>query len=125
MSSSTVGRLVCVNTACQVAGLATTRSNCVKCGNPTHSFDEPGLVVPTPKPQPASLTPKVQAGVEVGSRVIYGGFWALVAIVAGIGGLVLLGDGQPTGLLALIIAALAGIYAVYIFRGGRWRIMFW
>jgi len=88
-------------------------------------MNEPGLVIPTPRAQPPSLAPKLEKGAEVGSRVVYGGFWALVAVVAGIGGLALLGNGEGTGLLGLIIAALAGIYAAYIFRGGRWRIMFW
>jgi SAM-dependent methyltransferase len=125
MSSSTIGRFVCIDPACDVAGLATTRPTCVKCGAATHAMDEPGLVIPTPRTPPPSLTPKVKAGMEVGSRVFYGGFWVLVTAVFGIGGLAMLGDGNAGGLLGLIIAALAGIYAVYIFRGGRFRIMFW
>jgi hypothetical protein len=123
--SSTVGSLVCINPGCSVAGLATPRQNCVTCGNPTHAMDEPGLVIPTPKVQPPSMMPKVNAGMEVGSRIFYGGFWAVVTVVAGISGVALLADGKPAGLLALIVAALAGIYAAYVFRGGRFRIMFW
>lgn len=68
---------------------------------------------------------KVTTAREIGSRVFYGGFWALVAVVALVGGLSLMGDNGGAGLLGVLIAVLAGLYARYIFRGGRWRIMFW
>jgi hypothetical protein len=125
MSSNVVGQLVCINPACQVAGLATIRNRCAGCGDATHARNEPGLVVPTPRPQPASGPSKLEKGMEAGSRVVYGGFWAVVTVGLVIAGFALLSDGNPSGLLSLIIAALTGIYAVYIFRGGRWRIMFW
>jgi hypothetical protein len=58
-------------------------------------------------------------------RVVYGGFWAGAAALVGLGSLILLSQGQASGLLGLIGAGLAGLYAAYIFRGGRVRIMFW
>jgi hypothetical protein len=62
---------------------------------------------------------------EVGSRVMYGGFWVLATVLLVIGGFVLLGDGDGKGLLALLLAVLTGLYARYIFRGGRFRLLFW
>jgi hypothetical protein len=79
---------------------------------PTHQGNEP---------QPS----RVGKGLEIGSRVIFGGFWALVAVGALVGGLSLMGHSPGTGLLGLLVAVLAGLYSRYIFRGGRWRIMFW
>jgi hypothetical protein len=73
------------------------------------------------EPQPS----KISKGLEIGSRVFFGGFWALIAVGALIGGLSLMGKSVGAGLLGLLVAVLAGLYARYIFRGGRWRIMFW
>jgi hypothetical protein len=77
---------------------------------------------PAASPQPAPAA--IGAG-EMLSRTVFGGFWALVT-----GGLVLaaligMADGRPQSLLGLAGAGLTGLYARYIFRGGRFRMLFW
>jgi hypothetical protein len=62
---------------------------------------------------------------DIGSRVVYGGFWAIAAILCGVGGFVLLTQGEAVGLAGLGVAVVTGIYARYIFKGGRLRILFW
>jgi hypothetical protein len=59
-------------------------------------------------------------------RVIFGGFWSLVA-TAGLvtsGWAMTHGEAGP-GLLVLGAALLCATYAFYIFRGGRFLIIFW
>src|SRR5262245_5886189 len=119
------GGLVCVNKECAVAGYPTTREACVKCGMPTRDRQEPGLDVPATRPQGPSQLDTLNKGVDVGSRVIYGGFWVLVAVVGVLVGLVLLSQGNAAGLVTILIGVVAALYARYIIRGGRFRIMFW
>lgn len=59
------------------------------------------------------------------SRTVFGGFWSLVTV-----GLVIMGgqhifSGDLSGFLTWGIALLTGVYARYLFRGGRWRLLFW
>jgi hypothetical protein len=62
---------------------------------------------------------------EIMSRAIYGGFWALVAVIVGCLALAGLFKGQLGGaLIGLAVAAAAGFYARYVFRGGRFRFLF-
>jgi hypothetical protein len=49
---------------------------------------------------------------------IAGTFYLLLAI----GGIVLTTQGKPAG---LILTLLAGLYAVYLYRGGRVVVFFW
>ncbi|GAA1791501.1 hypothetical protein HC028_01060 [Planosporangium flavigriseum] len=73
---------------------------------------------PTSRPAP-------RAG-DIVSRVIFGGFWSVVTVAALIAGIVGFSHGQAgVGFGALIVAVLTGLYARYIFRGGRFRILFW
>ena len=129
MSLPAVGSYVCVNAACPVAGYPTTKTACVSCSQPTRDHTEPGLIIPTPTPtQPASglsLAQTIEKGTDIGSRVVYGGFWVVAAVAFTLGGFVLLGQGDARGLLGLVLAVVAGLYARYIFRGGRLRILFW
>lgn len=74
--------------------------------------------IPTTRPGPG-------AG-EILSRAVFGGFWAVVTLGIVIAGIAGFANGSPGGgFLALIVAALTGLYARYIFRGGRFRILFW
>jgi hypothetical protein len=54
------------------------------------------------------------------------GFWSIVVVVAlAVSGLAVTQDNLGGGLIALGVALLCGLYAGYIFRGGRFRILFW
>ena len=118
MTSDGTDTLTCIDSKCRFSGRATTSTACASCGRPTYSIEG--------SPKATRSGPgKVVVGLEIGSRVFYGGFWALVAVVTMIGGFSIIGSNAGPGLLGLLIAALSGMYAVYIFRGGRWRIMFW
>jgi hypothetical protein len=74
-------------------------------------------------------TPAARSGpgaLEWVSRIIFGGFWTVVTLAAAIAGVTAFVHGSPgAGFLALVVAALTGLYARYIFRGGRFRILFW
>jgi hypothetical protein len=59
------------------------------------------------------------------SRVIFGGFWALVTLGLFISGMAAVAKGHAGGLLALLAAVLTALYSAYIFRGGRFRMLFW
>jgi hypothetical protein len=50
VQASTAGVMVCVNPLCRVAGYAITRSICRGCGQRNHRRDEPGLIIPSPRP---------------------------------------------------------------------------
>src|SRR4029453_4303395 len=68
---------------------------------------------------------------DIASRVVFGGFWAVVTVIAVVGGVALLANGIVGGLLLLVIpppharAAATARYARYVFRGGRFRLLFW
>jgi hypothetical protein len=108
-----------------VAGYPTTRDVCVSCGQKTRSAVEPGLAIPAPRPQGPSQAATLNKGVDIGSRVIFGGFWSVVALGALVGGVAILTQGNAVGLLVIGVGILAALYARYIFRGGRFRILFW
>jgi hypothetical protein len=59
------------------------------------------------------------------SRIIFGGFWALVTVGLIFAAFAGMTAGKPQSLLALLAAVLTGLYARYIFRGGRFRMLFW
>ena len=70
-------------------------------------------------------TTPVRAG-DMISRAIFGGFWSLVCLGSLVAAASGISGGHP-GLFfgGLVVAILAGLYARYIFRGGRFRILFW
>jgi hypothetical protein len=81
-------------------------------------------------PAQASIRPRPapKQGIGVGdaiSRTIFGGFWAIVTLALFVGGLAGLSQGHAGALLAIPVAGLTGLYAAYIFRGGRFRFLFW
>ena len=121
MTSTTPGSLVCVNRQCSVASYPTTRTECAACHQPTRPASAPGVKVSMPPPS-YDRAGKVVDGV---SRTVFGGFWTLVTLGLLIGGMVMIGHGNMGGLLAVIVAVLTGFYARYIFRGGRFRFLFW
>jgi hypothetical protein len=59
------------------------------------------------------------------SRTIFGGFWGLVAVGLAWTGLSLVFTGDMSGLITVGVSVLPGLYSRYIFRGGRFRILFW
>jgi len=124
MAQAAPGGLVCVNPRCGVAGLPTTRDACVSCKQPTRLAGEAyAAVAALPPPRPAG--DGGQKVMDMISRVIFGGFWAVVTVIAVVGGIALLANGMVGGLLLLVIAVLAGLYSRYVFRGGRFRLLFW
>ncbi|MEU6141312.1 hypothetical protein ABZ848_13205 [Streptomyces sp. NPDC047081] len=95
---------------------------------------EPGGVPPVPSVPPMPVGPPVPdraPGPPLGareslSRAVFGGFWCLVAVAGVVAGMKGLRDGDFGGfLLSALVAAASGCYARYIFRGGRFRILFW
>jgi hypothetical protein len=76
-----------------------------------------------------SRPPVRHAGPSAGDligRVVFGGFWSIVAVVALLASGGMFTDGEPgPALIALAAALLSGLYAMYIVRGGRFRILFW
>jgi hypothetical protein len=62
---------------------------------------------------------------EVLSRTVFGGFWAVVTVGLILAAFAGAAAGHPQALAALLPAVLTGLYAWYIFRGGRFRILFW
>lgn len=115
------GKYVCTNAGCSVAGYRTPRTECLMCHRPTQVAGTPGMVIPTPRPQAA----RPAGGFEVLSRAIFGGFWLMVTVGLVIFGITLLISGYAIGLLAFLAAIPTGLYSRYIFRGGRFRIIFW
>ncbi|MEV0570023.1 hypothetical protein [Dactylosporangium sp. NPDC050588] len=72
-----------------------------------------------------SDAPRTRPGAgDIIGRVVFGGFWSAVTLGAVIFAFSSFsgGDSGP-GLGALVIAALTGLYARYIFRGGRIRFL--
>ncbi|MET7473076.1 hypothetical protein ABZT17_01745 [Streptomyces sp. NPDC005648] len=63
---------------------------------------------------------------ETVSRAVFGGFWCLIGAVAVVAAVSGLAKGDVGGfLLSALVATASGFYARYIFRGGRFRILFW
>jgi len=116
---------VCVNPQCTAAGRAINRTSCASCGRPAQTAGATIRSAPAARPPQPARPSRVEKGMEIGSRVFFGGFWALVAVVATVAALASFGSNPSAGMVGLVIAVLAGLYARYIFRGGRWRIMFW
>ncbi|MFI6071530.1 hypothetical protein ACIA5C_08060 [Actinoplanes sp. NPDC051343] len=58
--------------------------------------------------------------------MIFGGFWSIAAAAALSASVLAIGNGMVgPGLVALAAALLCGLYARYMFRGGRFLILFW
>ncbi|WP_030436786.1 hypothetical protein [Actinoplanes subtropicus] len=118
------GDTTCTTIACRRTGSVVAPPRCPACGNRVHLVQD-GEPVPKPLttiPQPA---PAALGAGEILSRTIFGGFWALVTLGLVIAGLTGMAAGEPKSLLALVAAVLTGLYARYIFRGGRFRMLFW
>jgi hypothetical protein len=93
---------------------------------PTGAPPVPG-VPPMPLAPPAPVPPPAAPlGVrETASRAIFGGFWCLIAVAGVIAAFSQLADGEfGSFLLCALVATASGFYARYIFRGGRFRILF-
>lgn len=71
-----------------------------------------------------STTQRTGCG-EYLSRAVFGGFWSLLTVSLLVAGIVGVSRGENAGLLAIGGSLLTGAYSVYIFRGGRFRFLFW
>jgi hypothetical protein len=115
------GELTCITSNCANMGTPVAATVCPLCYRKTYGVPWEGAGH-TPGLRPAS-------GLSAGTilvRVIFGGFWTVVAagalIASGLG----ISHGQVgPGLIGLAAALLSGLYARYIFRGGRFLIIFW
>jgi hypothetical protein len=124
------GGTTCTTDGCARAGSAVEPPRCPECGNRVHLVqqEEPSPApalrawAPTASPRPAPAA--IGAG-EMLSRIIFGGFWAVVTAGLVLATFIGMADGRPQALLGLVGAALTGLYARYIFRGGRFRMLFW
>lgn len=119
------GMTTCTTDGCRRAGSMVIPLHCPDCGNRVHQVQkwEP-IATASPIGSPRSVPAAVGAG-EMLSRTLFGGFWALVTaglILAAITGVA---AGHLQALVALLVAVPTGLYARYIFRGGRFRILFW
>jgi hypothetical protein len=116
------GELTCITENCSNAGTPVAATVCPSCYRQTYAV---------PAPRGAGAAPMVRpvAGPSAGDiigRAIFGGFWSIVAVVAFIASGADVSHGKVgAALLALVVAVLCGLYARYIFRGGRFRILFW
>jgi hypothetical protein len=128
--------LTCTNAACNLRGTVAQGARCPMCGLRNYlvmppeenafaarqvSTDSRPAPAPAHAPAPA---PKIGVG-DMISRVIFGGFWALVTLGLFISGMTAVAHGHAGGLLALLGAVLTALYSAYIFRGGRFRMLFW
>ncbi len=121
--------LTCTNEECHLHGTVAEGARCPMCGLRNHLVMPPeeetslatGLGHTGARPIPAQ---KVGVG-DMISRTIFGGFWALVTLGLFISGMAGVAKGHAGGLLALLVAVLTGLYSAYIFRGGRFRMLFW
>lgn len=81
-----------------------------------------GPPMPMPAPPPA---PGLGAR-ETLSRTVFGGFWCVIGVLGVVAAVSGLARGDVGGfLLSALVATASGCYARYIFRGGRFRILFW
>jgi hypothetical protein len=124
------GGTTCTTDGCAWAGSAVEPPRCPKCGNRVHLVHSRESVPIAPPQGWAPTTPPRSAAAAVGagemlSRTIFGGFWALVTVGLILAAFAGMAAGKPQALLALLAAVLTGLYARYIFRGGRFRMLFW
>jgi hypothetical protein len=121
--------LTCTNEECDLHGTVAQGARCPTCGLRNHLVMPPEEEAPlTIGQRPLASRPAPARKVSVGdavSRAIFGGFWAIVTLILFISGIAELAKGHAGGLLALLVAALTGLYSAYIFRGGRFRMLFW
>jgi hypothetical protein len=122
--------LTCTNEECDLRGTMAQGARCPMCGLRNHLVMPPdqdafaaGQMATDSRPAPAPA-PKIGVG-DMISRVIFGGFWALVTLGLFISGMTAVAKGHAGGLLALLAAVLTTLYSAYIFRGGRFRMLFW
>jgi hypothetical protein len=121
--------LTCTNEECELHGKVAHGARCPKCGLRNH------LVLPPDEETPlvtgrtsASSRPAPVSAIGVGealSRTVFGGFWAVVTLGLLIAALSGVSNGHAGALLAFPAAVLTGLYSAYIFRGGRFRMLFW
>lgn len=117
------GGTSCTTGGCPRTGSAVPPPRCPECGNRVHLVQDQEPVpaaAPAPRPAPAPIG----AG-DMLSRIVFGGFWAVVTLGLTLAAITGLAAGKPQSLLALLAAVLTGLYARYIFRGGRFRMLFW
>jgi hypothetical protein len=116
------GELTCISEDCDNSGAPVAATVCPQCRQHTYT-------VPPESQDGITPPPVVRSGPSAGdliSRVIFGGFWSTVAVVALVASGLAVNQGSlGGGLIALGVALLCGLYARYIFRGGRFRILFW
>jgi hypothetical protein len=123
--------LTCTNEECDLRGTVAQGARCPMCGLRNHlvmPLEEGtalGVGAMSTDSRPASApAPKIGVG-DMISRVIFGGFWALVTLGLFISGMTAAAKGHAGGLFALLAAVLTALYSAYIFRGGRFRMLFW
>ena len=90
----------------------------------THEDAEEYTAQPVDTPAPTMQHRRPSIG-DMISRTIFGGFWALVAAGLAWTGLSLIFTGDMSGFITVGVSVLPGLYARYIFRGGRFRLLFW
>lgn len=128
-------QLTCTNPACERHGRLAVGARCPQCGLRNHLVLPPDQAPPViagraplaghAVPSMPSPPGKAVSAADMFSRVVFGGFWALVTFGLTIAGLTGLASGKPGALLAIPMAALTALYSRYIFRGGRVRFLFW
>jgi hypothetical protein len=123
--------LTCTNEECDLRGTVAQGPRCPTCGLRNHLVMPPeegtafaGGQMSADSRRVSAPAPKIGVG-DMISRVIFGGFWALVTLGLFISGMTAVAKGHASGLLALLAAVLTALYSAYIFRGGRFRILFW
>ena len=119
------GMTTCTTDGCRRAGSMVIPLYCPDCGNRVHQVQSQEIrATALPIGSPRSAPAAVGAG-EMLSRTLFGGFWALVTVGLILAAITGVAAGHPQALLALLAAVPTGLYARYIFRGGRFRILFW
>ena len=115
------GELTCITGHCANMGAPVPATVCPLCYRET-------CAVP-PEDAARTLERRSASGPGAGTiviRAIFGGFWSVVAVFAFIASGFGISQGRVgPGLIALAAALLCGLYARYIFRGGRFLILFW
>jgi hypothetical protein len=115
------GELTCITSNCANMGAPVAATICPLCYQETCTVPREGT---GHAPERQSVS-----GLSAGTiivRAIFGGFWSIAAAVALIASGLGISNGKVgPGLIALALALLCGLYARYIFRGGRFLILFW